>query len=259
MGALPLRDAIDARLVGGKAASLARALRAGLPVPDGIALPWRLVEAIVRGDAELGDVGVRAPYAVRSSAIGEDAAAASFAGQHASLLNVSRDGLAGAVGEIWRSAHGAAPAAYRARLGLPAEVRVGVVVQELVDADVAGVLFHPHPVTGADEVVVEAAWGLGEAVAAGLVVPDSVRLSRDGAVLEYRAGVKDVEVRPGGRRAVAAERAGAACLDAVKLAALHRLAVRCVEVYGGGQDVEWAIAGDAVSLLQRREPVRSPP
>jgi pyruvate,water dikinase len=134
---------------------------------------------------------------------------------------------------------------------------MGVVVQELVEADTAGVLFTRNPVNGADELVIEASWGLGEAVVAGLVTPDRFRLARDGSVLERAAGVKDVAVRtdPAGgthQVEVPAELSRALCLDDSELAALHTLAVRCDEVFAESHDLEWAFAGGRLYLLQRR-------
>jgi pyruvate,water dikinase len=134
---------------------------------------------------------------------------------------------------------------------------MAVVVQELVEADSAGVLFSRNPVNGSDELVVEAAWGLGESVVAGLVIPDLFRLRRDGAVVARVAGLKDVAIRtaPGGgtRRAqVPQGLARVLCLDDAQLAALHALALRCDEVFGGSHDLEWAFAGGRLHLLQRR-------
>lgn len=258
-----LEAAADERAFGGKAAQLAVAMRAGLPVPAGVAVSWRLVDAICAGEPEAIDVvesatsSLAEPLAVRSSAVGEDSGRASFAGQHRSLLNVAASDVAAAADAVRRSAHAAPAAAYRRRLGLPGAVRVGVVIQEMVDADVAGVLFTPNPVTGADEIVIESAWGLGEAVASGLVTPDLFRLGPDGQVLERRCARKDVEVRPaagGGThtRRADRDRAHALSLNDVALAELRRLAQACTDVFGGPQDLEWAAAGEAVWLLQRR-------
>ncbi len=259
-----LATASDDHVFGGKAAQLAAAARAGLPVPAGIAVPWELVDAVADGDRDAAAVLRRAcahvgdALAVRSSAVGEDSAVTSFAGQHRSLLNVVPDRVADAVCAVRRSAHGEPAHAYRRRLGVPGAVRVGVVVQKLVDADAAGVLFCPNPVTGAREMVIESAWGLGEAVVSGLVTPDQFRLGLDGEVLERRCGTKDLQVRPaagsGGTATcpVPAERVRALSLDVGGLAELHRLATRCTDVFGGSQDLEWAWAGKVVWLLQRR-------
>jgi hypothetical protein len=120
----------------------------------------------------------------RSSAVGEDSEQASFAGQHLTRLNLrSEPELVDAVSAIWDSSRSPSALAYRERLGLPREPRIAVVVQELVDADSAGVLFSRNPLDGSDELVIEAARGLGESVVAGLVTPDRVRLRRDGAVV----------------------------------------------------------------------------
>ncbi|MDQ3973545.1 MAG: hypothetical protein M3276_04285 [Actinomycetota bacterium] len=260
---VPLAQAGDAHLFGGKAARLAAASRAGLPVPEGLALPWSLVEALAAGDPDAAaalDAAASAlgpALAVRSSAVGEDSDVASFAGQHLSLLNVPAPRLADAVQAVCRSAGSEPALAYRQRLGLEGRARVAVVVQEMVDADVAGVLFRPNPASGADEVVIEAAWGLGEAVVSGLVTPDLFRLSVQGEVLERRSGVKDLEVGAvagGGtaERPVVAARARALCLDDGQLAGLHRLAMLCDAVFGGSQDLEWALARGRLWLLQRR-------
>jgi pyruvate,water dikinase len=131
------------------------------------------------------------------------------------------------------------------------------VAQELVPAERAGVLFSCNPIDGADELVIEATWGLGEAVVAGLVTPDRFRLSRDGRVLERAIGVKDVAVRPapqGGTEEmpVPAELVRRACLEDSDLDRLRQLASRCEQAFGGKQDLEWAFADDDLYLLQRR-------
>ena len=116
---------------------------------------------------------------MRSSAVDEDGTDASFAGQHLTLLNVpSADDVPSALREIWWSANSDSAITYRQRVGLFTRPSVGVVIQTLLDPDVAGVMFTKNPVTGADERVIEASWGLGEAVVAGLVIPDTFRVDR---------------------------------------------------------------------------------
>jgi pyruvate, water dikinase len=194
----------------------------------------------------------------RSSAVGEDSEQATFAGQYLTRLNLrSEPELVDAVLAIWDSARSPSAFAYRERLRLPREPRMGVVVQELVEADTAGVLFSRNPMTGSDELVIEAAWGLGESVVAGLVTPDRFRLRRDGAVVQRITGLKDVAVRidpEGGtrEREVPDRLAHMLCLDDCQLAALHALTLRCGEVFAGSHDLEWAFAGDRLYLLQRR-------
>ena len=114
-----------------------------------------------------------------------------------------------------------------------------------------------NPVTGVDERVIEASWGLGEAVVAGIVIPDHYRVDRSGQVLERKPGLKRVAVRrvpTGGtvEASVAPELVERLCLDDDQLQELNRLADRCEHVYGPARDVEWAIAGGTLYLLQCR-------
>jgi pyruvate,water dikinase len=263
----------EERMLGGKAVQLAAALRAGLPVPNGVALPYPLVDAIAANRLDVlaearrlltETLSLEGGVAVRSSAIGEDGAQASFAGQHLSVLGLaSPDTVFDAIRRVHASASAPSALAYRARMGVLGAVRVGVVVQRLVDAECAGVLFTRDPVTGADERIVEAAWGLGETVVSGLVVPDRFRLSRDGRVLESTPGLKDVAIRPrspgdgGGTTETAVNEplARAPCLDAGRVARLHALASQCEALFEGPHDLEWAFTArprDELFLLQRR-------
>jgi pyruvate,water dikinase len=262
--AVPLAGALDESDLGGKAVQLGAATRAGLPVPEGVALPASLVAAVATCDpaaiAALSEISdsFEGQLAVRSSCVGEDSAAASFAGQHETRLGIrSLEQLAEAVGAVWRSGRSEAALAYRRKLGVKGEPEMGVVVQRLLDSEVSGVLFTRHPVTGADERVIEATWGLGEAVVQGLVTPDLYRVSRAGEVLERAPGRKEIAIRPhpGGSAAsvpVAPELVDAPCLDDERLIALHHLALRCEEAFEGTSDLEWAFAGGALHLLQRR-------
>jgi pyruvate,water dikinase len=264
----PLADAGREAAFGGKAAALARALRAGLPVPDGLALAAPFVDAVGEGDAAALAVLAALPVppdplAVRSSAVGEDSADASFAGQHATVLNVGGgEAVLDAVRQVWRSARTPSALDYRRRLGVAGPPRMGVVVQQLAAAEVAGVLFTRNPVTGADERVIEAAWGLGEAVVQGRVVPDRYRLDRDGTVLERTLGRMPVVVRPAAGGSVAEEAladdlVGVPVLDDARLLGLHRLALACERVWEGAHDIEWAFADGGVVLLQRRPVTRA--
>ena len=253
---------------GGKAAQLGAALRAGLSVPNGVALSAVFVEALGAGDnAALSELerlhaSFDGPVAARSSAVGEDSAQVSFAGQHRTYLNIgSAPALAEAVRAIWRSATGEAALAYRRRLAVEGMPLMGVVVQTQIDPSTAGVLFTRNPVSGTDERVIEATWGLGEAVAAGLVIPDRYRISRQGDILERAPGAKTVAIRvsaQGGtvQQPVADELVERLCLDDEALHQLHELACRCEELHTGARDLEWAFAGDTLSLLQTRAVTR---
>jgi pyruvate,water dikinase len=195
---------------------------------------------------------------VRSSAVDEDGADASFAGQHLTLLNVfSGEQLDAAVRDIWWSANSDSAITYRKRVGLFTRPSVGVVVQALLNPDAAGVMFTTNPVTGADERVIEASWGLGEAVVDGRVIPDHFRVARSGEVLERTPGLKQIAIRSlpeGGtvEEQVPPDRAGALCLDDGRLGELNALAERCEQVYGRARDIEFAFAGGSLYLLQCR-------
>ncbi len=203
----------DEPAFGGKSAGLGELLAAGLRVPAGFALacsayrlarrdppmPELVREEIARRYAELGEtVGVPSPpVAVRSSAVGEDSAEATFAGQQESVLWVcGPDAVCDAVRTCWASLHSPTAVAYRARLDSShADPTIGVTVQSMVEANVAGVLFTCNPVTGDPSVVaINASWGLGVAVAGGEVTPDDYLVSKvTGEILRERLGSKAVE------------------------------------------------------------------
>jgi pyruvate,water dikinase len=267
-----LIDATEPERFGGKAVSLARALRAGLPVPPGVALADSFVAAIGEGNqaatAELAQLPLPcgAELAVRSSAVDEDSASASFAGQHTSKLGVlPGETLREAVRAVWRSGFCDGALGYRDRLGLDQSPRMGVLIQPLINARVAGVLFTRNPVTGANERLIEAAWGLGESVVQGRVVPDLYRLSVDGTLIQQTLGDKPTETRPlatGGiaEQPVPDERAAAPTLNRDELQALHKLALQCDQVWNCDHDIEWAFAHDGTLHLLQHRPIttRSP-
>src|SRR4051794_20907537 len=263
-GVVSLAEATDESTYGAKAVGLGTALRAGLPVPPGVALSGSFVDQVAASDADAWSAllsfvsSLPVPLAVRSSCVDEDSAAASFAGQHQTVLNVtSADGVADAVREIWWSANSDSAITYRKRLGVFTRPSVGVVVQSLLSPDCAGVMFTRNPITGADERMIEAAWGLGEAVVAGRVIPDTFRLSRSGEVLDRRPGLKKFAIRSvalGGTvdEEVPPELVEALCLTDSQLGLLGSLATACERVYGEGRDIEWAFAGGDLYLLQCR-------
>jgi len=158
---------------------------------------------------------------------------------------------------IWWSANSDSAITYRKRLGVFARPSVGVVVQSLLQPDTAGVMFTRNPITGADERMIEASWGLGEAVVSGRVIPDTFRVSRDGEVLDRRPGLKKIAIRAatdGGTvdEEVAADLRETPCLTDEQLGALSALATECERVYGAGRDTEWAFADGRLFLLQCR-------
>jgi pyruvate,water dikinase len=253
-------DAEDTEGVRGASADIAALVR-GAPVPD----PVRA--EIEDGYAALAD-GAPA-VAVRSSAVGEDSAAATFAGQQETFLWVrGGDRVCEAVRDCWASLYSPEAISYRARMGDPGRgPAMGVAVQLMVDARVSGVMFTCNPVTGdPSTVAVNASWGLGLAVVGGEVTPDEYRVSKvTGEVLQRTIGPKQVEYLPdpagGGtvRVDVPADRQAVACLDDEQLAALLEIGRRVESHFGGHQDVEWALAGDGTLHLLQSRPVTVAP
>ena len=252
----------DLDLAGGKGANLGELVRAGFHVPDGWVLttaaydvaaraaavdPTRPDDAAARlrsapvpdavTSAALGAYAAlgRGPVAVRSSATAEDLPGASFAGQQDTYLNVSGDGpLLDAIRSCWASLWNERAVAYRRANGIEdARVSLAVVVQRMVDADAAGVLFTADPITGRRaRAVIDAVRGLGEALVSGRVDPehyavDTVR----GAVLERRGSI----------------------LDDARLREIASVGDRIERHYGAPQDIEWAIdRGADLWIVQSR-------
>jgi pyruvate,water dikinase len=203
------------------------------------------------------------PVAVRSSAIGEDSAEATFAGQQETFLWVrGADGVCEAVRRCWASLFSPPALTYRARRGDPAqEAAMAVAVQRMIDADVAGVLFTCNPVNGDPSVVaVNASWGLGVAVVGGDVTPDEYHVNKvTGELVLSTIGAKEVEYRPDPSGAgsveqvVPEDRVNAPCLDDAGLAQLLDVAGAVERWFGCHQDIEWAFAADGtLSVLQAR-------
>lgn len=249
-------EAPGADLVGGKGAALAALAGAGLPVPPGFCIPHGADVSERDVTDALARLGAEA-VAVRSSAIGEDGAGASFAGVHLSKLNVRTPaGVIAAFEDVRASALTPAARAYRASRGIEGEPMMAAVVQQMVLPDVAGIAFTRDPVTNEDRIVIEATWGLGESIVSGAVTPDRFVVARDGRVLSTNIGDKDIAVIAAGDGTIEVpvdpERRRARCIDDGTLAAVVALAQRCEEFFGCPQDVEWALVAGTVWLLQSR-------
>ena len=253
------------RVFGSKAVGLGDAIRDGLPVPPGFALAGPVVEAVAAEDED--DHRARArprcadcatPLAVRSSAVDEDGKDASFAGQHLTLLNVpSVDDVPAALREIWWSANSDSAITYRQRVGLFTRPSVGVVVQSLLDPEARGRDVHAEPGHRCRRARDRGGWGLGEAVVAGLVIPDTYRLARDGEVIERTPGLKRIAIRcraDGGtvRRGRSTRPAEALMPRRRPARAAQPPRRHCEEVYGTARDIEWAFADGTLYLLQCR-------
>ncbi|MEV7999397.1 PEP/pyruvate-binding domain-containing protein [Pseudarthrobacter oxydans] len=210
--------------------------------------------------AAYGRLGNGTPVAVRSSATAEDLASASFAGQQETSLNVrGLVELATAVIGCWASLWTARAMSYRAREGVePGQVRLAVVIQQMVEADAAGVMFTANPANGRrEQTVISAAWGLGESVVSGTVTSDDVVVDAGtGSVLSRRTADKDVMTvyAENGTREqpVAAARRREPVLDDREAAELAGHGRRAAAHFGAPQDIEWARAGGRFFILQSR-------
>lgn len=216
-----------------------------------------VVEAIRNAYTALG----RPPVAVRSSATTEDLPDLSFAGQQDTMLNVIGDAdLLHAVVQCWSSLWTARAIAYRTRNGIPHEdAALAVVIQRMVASDISGVLFTANPLTGKrSETVIEATFGLGEALVSGRVEPDRYVVDVPaGRLLEQRVGAKALSIRPraggeGGTFEAQEHAAGRATLSESAVLELASLGQRVVTLFGAPQDIEWAQAGGRFYVLQAR-------
>ncbi len=268
-------------IAGGKAANLGELVRAGLPVPAGFCLttaayravaaepgvraaiaglasggapasvrgalsaapvPAAIASALASAYAELGEEVV---VAVRSSATAEDLPDASFAGQQDTILGVrGAAGVIAAVRRCWASLFSDRAVAYRAQRGIaPTAVELAVVVQSLVPASVAGVLFTADPLIGRRRrAVIDASPGLGEAVVSGAVNPDHFVIE-GGEVVRRSIGDKRLRIDADGAGTRQSEVAASevACVSDAELLALVRLGERVEAHFGAPQDIEWAL------------------
>jgi pyruvate,water dikinase len=278
-------------LVGAKALNLAAMMRAGLPVPDGFVVTAQayrmhtstlqlgppqgerlaaIRELITAGElAKDMAAGIRAAFkrlrtpliAVRSSGTAEDLPGHSFAGLYDTYLrSTDANGCIEFVKQCWASLWTERAFDYRGKNGFPHDkAAMAVVVQQLVAADAAGVVFTADPVTGSTErVIVESCWGLGEALVSGKVTPDRFTINRDTQRMVERAiATKSVEVAfsPSGspvERPVPSARAKQPSISNAVALKVALLALKAERVFGAPQDIEWAVAGPNLFLLQSR-------
>ncbi|MPZ83091.1 MAG: hypothetical protein GEV28_22945 [Actinophytocola sp.] len=281
---------LDRREFGGKAAGLAGLAAAGMPVAPGFAVgaaayrafldevggrgsapdtarlmaeapvPERVVTAIREGYQRLcAETGATlVPVAVRSSATAEDSAAASFAGGFDTWVDVvGAEDVVAAVRRCWAGVCTARATGYATAIGVdPTGIEMAVVVQRMICARSAGVMFTISPVTGdRSRIVVEASWGVGLAVVGGDVTPDRWVVDKVGlTVVEHTPGDKRVEYRHGAAAvAVDPARSAQPCLTDDEVIALARLGKQLDRRRGGPQDIEFAMDGGNPVLLQCRQ------
>ena len=267
-------DSTDLSRVGGKGLNLGKLTQAGFQVPRGFCVTTDAYLLSVQGLSEQNANSIKdlvlAPelvteiltayeklqtttVAVRSSATAEDLAEASFAGQQDTFLNVKPEELLDAIKACWASLWSERAIAYRETQGITDEgLAMAVVIQEMCEADVSGVLFTVSPFS--EEVsIVESNWGLGESVVSGAITPDSFQISREnGEVLEKTIATKQEMITTTGVSEVLAARQDVPSLTDVQLKELTQLGLRVESHYGQPMDIEWAIADGQIVLLQAR-------
>jgi rifampicin phosphotransferase len=223
---------------------------------EGIAIPDDLAAAITRSVTRLGG---QAAYAVRSSATAEDLPTASFAGQQDTYLNVvGPAAIRQHISRCWASLFTERAVTYRLRGGFDhRKVQMAVVVQQMVFPQVAGILFTADPVTSNRKVVsIEASFGLGEALVAGLVNADVYKV-RDGEIIARAVAAKQLAIHAvpeGGtrRQAVEPENARQPALTDPQIVRLAQLGRRIEAHFGRPQDIEWCLADDEFAFVQSR-------
>jgi pyruvate,water dikinase len=222
-----------------------------------VKMPADIKKEIQKAYSQLGKNTI---VAVRSSATAEDLPTASFAGQQETFLNIKGEAqLLESVQRCWASLYTERAVYYRVKQGFAHEkVDIAVVVQILVKSEKAGVLFSSHPVTGEPTTIIEASWGLGEAVVSGAVSPDNYVLDRrSGRVVDRKIANKKVEIIPEGDHGtreveVDAERQNEPVLSDEEVAELAKFGEISEKHYNVPQDMEWGIVGDTIYILQSR-------
>ena len=224
-------------------------------------VPAEIREAVLKDYRALASSS--AGVAVRSSATTEDLPDLSFAGQQDTFLNIiGEEQLLKAVVDCWSSLWTARAIGYRSRNAIPSEqAELAVVVQQMVPSEVSGVMFTVNPLTGLmSEAVIDATFGLGEALVSGQVEPDNFVVDAlSGEIKQVRLGAKRVSTQPkaaGGVESVQMDSAGKQSLTEEQIRRLVTAGRQIQEAYGAPQDIEWAFAGGEMFILQSR-PVTS--
>ena len=267
-------DEADLPHVGGKGLNLGKLTRAGFQVPQGFCVTTDAYRFSVQSLSEQNASAIKelvlspelvaeirtareqlqtSPVAVRSSATAEDLAEASFAGQQDTFLNVTSDEVLDALKGCWASLWSERAIAYRQTQGIADEgLAMAVVIQEMCDADVSGVLFTVSPFS-ADVSIVESNWGLGESVVSGAITPDSFHVSREtGEVLEKNIAIKREMVTVTGVSVVLSAQQDVSSLTNAQLMELTQLGMQVEGFYGQPMDIEWALVDEQFVLLQAR-------
>jgi pyruvate,water dikinase len=287
--AVPLKDSIcaDATLTGGKAASLSVLQEEGLPVPPAFVLPVAVFRTHLP-DAQADERPERPELAaellttldriaseicatpeqqlvVRSSALGEDGESASFAGQNATYYYVNADTLPKAVVDCWMSLWSEPALTYRAELGGDAPFGMAVIIQRMIQSERSGVCFSVDP-TGerSDHALLESSWGLGAALVDGRVSPDRFWIAENGQISQRKISRKRLKVAedlrdPDGQRLepIPLRQQTQPSLSDIEVGQITDLTRQIADKRAYPQDVEWAIDGGELFILQARPITRT--
>ncbi|MDP9323849.1 MAG: hypothetical protein M3P13_09450, partial [Acidobacteriota bacterium] len=248
---VPLIDARDVARYGGKAVNLARLMRSGAPVPEGVVVTNGAIDREgVDAEAVWARIGFSTAI-VRSSAVGEDSSDASFAGQLDSILDVTTpDALRDAVARVWTSQRSARVLAYQTARGITL-AGMGIIIQRQVRASLSGVLFTVSP-NDADEMLLEYCGGLGEALVSGAINPGRVSIRRpasdtppDARLCRWRRTASPDDPAP----------AEAFLLNDVQIAKLTQCALDIERTLGAPQDIEWTIDDKGQLWIVQSRPI----
>lgn len=279
--------------VGSKALHLANIIHEGVTIPDGFvlkanalnhfmkehqlhdemsqeqfvksfaaaAIPQQMEQEILNAFEQLkattGDENLT--VAVRSSSSSEDLEDASFAGQYDTILNVgSAQQLLEAVKQCWASVFSEHARDYAAQRNISlADFPMGILIQQMVYPDVAGVIFSMNPITdNKDEIIINASYGLGEAIVSGIVTPDTFIVHKQTKSIDKDLGLKEVKVLPVDHTimevATTPEECDAYCLDDASILALEEVTAKLEAFYNFPVDIEFAVKDSKPYILQSR-------
>lgn len=254
--------------VGGKAASLGEITNLKISIPAGFVIttkafeefregiPQELEDEILKAFDELGTSRV----AVRSSAVSEDSSSASWAGQLESFLNIGRDNLIDYIKECWNSIDSDRAVAYAEDKNLTEkDLVVAVIVQKMLDSEASGVLFTKNPINNKEEILIEGIYGLGELIVQGMITPDNFIVDKKTLNVES-SDIVDKETmlvfgsfeKGNIEVSVPESKRNKPCLTKEQIKELVELGIKIEKHFGSPQDIEWAIEGEKVYILQSR-------
>ena len=265
----------DFQQAGGKAASLAKMILAELPVPPGLVIlpaafeqdgistqAWQKTQKMI---FKFRENNPQISFAVRSSALSEDSELTSFAGEFESILNVSEDlDLLAAINHVYESRLSERVKIYSQNRGLDDRHLISVIIQQLIPAESSGVMFTANPLTGSkDEIMLNAAWGLGESIVGGTVNTDIFLLDKKTRKIKHEEiankGSMTIMSKTGTRvTSVPEEKQRAKVLNQDQILRLLELGLKIEELFGKPMDIEWVSFNNQLYIVQAR-PITSLP